>query len=416
MRDIIKREKAHAPEFFSPLSIISPCCGFGWVGYLLAGDFLQAEATYQPGSDRIPLPKLDRSSHIGYTTYRVCINAPDNGNASTVGGNTAADGDAACNLYSPAYPDRLAYIIANTNPRHCGVSDPYIWFQRRTTMLSNPRDVAQDDYLTGTLILSTNPLDRYGDEGKIYSIDMQSMAESLMFNTKDQANLAPSIYRISPDRKWYIYFEPAKMCTGSQLHISSINGQESPVAYWDPTWGDSVEWLDNQRLIVRSTDEWLKGIVIVLNPFTGEWQKRTADEHVISNLSIFAPVIYYNPSLEQAIYSSGDSIFILWDIQSNQDIWLKRGANFWVRPSWSPGGSQFAMVVTDLEANQSDIHLVDSSGKEARLTNLAETYPSVSGVYISEMEWSPDGRYIAFLVSVSSDVEMIKGPSLMVVG
>jgi hypothetical protein len=269
--------------------------------------------------------------------------------------------------------------------------------------------------ITGTLVLNTNPLDRNGEDGETYLMNMVDGTVNLMTQIQGQINSTPSIHRISPNMKWFIYFEPKITGIGTKLHIRSIDGQEVPVINWDDTWGDSAEWLDDQQLIIWPSGDWLNGIIIVLNPFTGKLQKLTPNDHVISILSIDSPLIYYNPTLTRAIYQSGDSIFVLWDVQSQKDIWMTRGANFYVRPSWSPDGSQFAMVITQYDIRQSDIFLVTPDGQETQLTHLAEAYPSMLETYIEDMEWSPDGRHIAFLVSVKDKIHEIKGPTLMVV-
>ena len=272
-------------------------------------------------------------------------------------------------------------------------------------------------YLDGKVILGTDPLGRYGKDGQAYLTDMQSGITRLALDTEIKGDFVPTIHRISPDKKWYFYFSASADGKGSQLHIRSIKGQELPVVYWDSKWPKSAEWLDNQHILIRiRVEEWDNyGAGILLNPFSGEWQKLTADKHVASNLSITAPIIHYNPTLTQVIYQSGDSILIMRDIQSIQDIWLKRGVNFLVPPSWSPDGSQFAFVVTDLSIRQSDIYLVKPDGQETQLTHLADVYPSVSEIYIEDMEWSPDGRYVAFSVFVKDNGLLIKGPTLMIV-
>jgi hypothetical protein len=284
----------------------------------------------------------------------------------------------------------------------------------RQQCLTLQDDLPDGQNMKGTVVLGTEKLDRLGIYGEAYLIDMQNGTTHLAFKTQFKGDFVPSIYRISPDRKWFFYFETLADGKGSQLHISAIDGREMPVAYWDLAWGDSAEWLDDRRLIVWPPSDWINGIYIILNPFTGEWQKQVADAHVVRNSSITYPMIHYNPNLKQAIYQSGDSIYILWDIPSNQEIWIKRGANFYVPPRWSPDGTQFAMVITQSDFRQSDIFVVTPDGRETQLTHLAEAYPSISEIYIEDMEWSPDGRYIAFTVFGRNDVVEFKGPTLMV--
>lgn len=145
------------------------------------------------------------------------------------------------------------------------------------------------------------------------------------------------------------------------------------------------------------TNPW-EPTTIVLNPFTGEWRKFVPDFH---GLNIDKPYYVFNLALTHAIYFSLDD-YTLWDAQTGQDLWRKGEAAATLYPRWSPDGSQAAMVIIQDQNRypDPDIYLVTKEGQEKRLTNLAEAYSPLYQYYITEMEWSPDGRLIAFQLAI----------------
>ena len=271
--------------------------------------------------------------------------------------------------------------------------------------------------LTGTLILDARSTGLPGYEGNVYLMNFPGSEISLMPELLGQpGNQIPTVYNISPDRKWFYYFETLTSRAGSRLHISSIDGQEQSVAYWDDGWGQFVNWLDSQRLVVWPPVDDLHpyGFAVILNPLTGELQE--LPPKFASGLNSLVLAIDYNPSLTRAVYLSGN-YYILWDTQSQLDIWKRRGANYsYLLRGWSLDGNQFAAVLTKEDVRQSDIFLITPDGQETQLTHLTEAYPAMSEIYIEDMIWSPDGRYLAFITKVKeSDIYNIKGPTLMVV-
>jgi WD40 repeat protein len=271
--------------------------------------------------------------------------------------------------------------------------------------------------LTGTLILDARPTSTTGNEGDVYLMTFPSGEIGSMPGVLGlSSNQIPTVYNISPGGKWFYYFEPLTSRAGDQLHISSINGQEQLAANWHEGWGQAVNWLDSRRLVVWPpvNDLHPYGFAIILDPFTGELHE--LPPNFTSSLNSLVLVVDYNSSLTRAVYLSGN-YYILWDTQSQVDLWKRRGANYsYLLRGWSPDGDRFAAVITREDAKQSEIFLITPDGQETQLTYLAEAYPTMPEIYIEDLAWSPDGRYLAFVTKVKNDdVYDIEGPTLMVV-
>lgn len=113
----------------------------------------------------------------------------------------------------------------------------------------------------------------------------------------------------------------------------------------------------------------------------------------------------YDPTLARAIYAWGDPQTLerglgLWDIQNNKEIWNKSQSHYGIEhsfPEWKMDGSQVALSahIAD-EDSPIEIFSVTANGQEKQLTRLGEVIHDqyeIMGVF-----WSPDGRYIAFIV------------------
>ena len=201
---------------------------------------------------------------------------------------------------------------------------------------------------------------------------------------------------ISPDGKRYFAYEQDE--NGLFLHINSFDGTEISRLKWDSSWGDVVHlsWLNADQLSVLahspgSTSEYQ---VIIFSATLSDPQILKPD--MPKSLSSLAPMIYFHPDLNKAVYISG-IFFVLWDAQSQDDIWQKQGVNYSLLPGgWSPDGQWFAMSIIREGSEISEIFMVDPYGQEQQLTFLAESFPSTRKVYLLQMQWSPDGKHIAY--------------------
>lgn len=209
---------------------------------------------------------------------------------------------------------------------------------------------------------------------------------------------------VSPDRKWLAY----KLYGVEGGIVTKINSQERPIHVpWEKNWGGIKGWLDNQNLQI-----YIKGGLLVLNPFTGE-RRELADDFpdLAEPIGIGADWwdVSYNPSLTRAVYQSNPGItdvkgqygrIILWDMLTNQAMtsFVSENNPYGGEPVWSPAGNEFIMTleVVDLAKKTlfDELYRVSQDGRQTRLTYLSTYYNKFMSV--QKYSWSPDARRIAF--------------------
>jgi hypothetical protein len=192
--------------------------------------------------------------------------------------------------------------------------------------------------------------------------------------------------------------------------VSGVNNQIYKTLPWESEWG-AFSWLDNENLIIRTIPQGEPNSVVnynpdflVLNPFTGKMQIVKVDYPNIYNLSpmVGLRVSAYNLTLTRVVYLeggvSGPFYYVLWDIQHKSQVTnFQISDDFNVIPCWSLDGKQFAFapsLASKIKEYPSyELFGVTEAGDIKQLTHLTDYYP---WVYIEDLSWSPDSRYIAF--------------------
>ena len=116
-------------------------------------------------------------------------------------------------------------------------------------------------------------------------------------------------------------------------------------------------------------------------------------------------------------YISGD-YFVLWDVQTNTDIWRSL---FFLKSSYQwqrPKRDKIALAVSSgdfVTTLFSELFVLDQDGQATQFTHLTEAYPSVRQIEITNINWSPNGRYVAFSLHLDDATNEFKTPTLIVV-
>jgi dipeptidyl aminopeptidase/acylaminoacyl peptidase len=156
-------------------------------------------------------------------------------------------------------------------------------------------------------------------------------------------------------------------------------------------------------------------------------------------VAMLLPVMNATPKTKKRLFASEDFInfktvsdaqicplgtqvaFVLGDVYQSESknpksqIWmvsskgtglrrLTAGPRTDVLPRWSPDGTALAFASDRLEDGQKQIYLLPSDRGEAqRLTDIKGSIPTSRG--LNSLQWSPDGRYLAFLKEDAQTLE-----------
>lgn len=210
-------------------------------------------------------------------------------------------------------------------------------------------------------------------------------------------------FAFSPERNWIAY----NTTKSNGLVVADAENNVIKSLPLEDDWA-YVDWLNEDQLIIPLIPKDQMSDVssfLVLNPFTNERHILNAD---YPEMLYDEPwrIIEYSPKIDRVVYLqgyyvSGPFYYTLWDIQSKTAIaQLATAGDMHAFPRWSSDGSQFAMGL-NLSSKISEfpsyeIFRVLRDGQITQLTHLSEYYP---WVYVADLSWSPDSRYIAFWYS-----------------
>lgn len=245
----------------------------------------------------------------------------------------------------------------------------------------------------------------------------------LNFNQQNQREIPGSIHAVgtSPNREWLSYSyttQDSENQIRTNLIVESADGQKQQQIPQNYQWaisGNTILWLDDQRLWfpVREMDK--NATTLVLDPFTGEQQVLLPDfpnfvpydsgpEHS-SELYFGYSNAVYDSTLKLVIYpqlTEAGYPIVLWD-QTTQKVLAKIPDEdlYKYLPLWLPDETGFVVVARPDWDHPKEWLLVSRTGEIRQLTSFDDLYPEFEiGEYAS---LSPNGQYLAFGLSQTKD-------------
>ncbi len=225
---------------------------------------------------------------------------------------------------------------------------------------------------------------------------------------------------ISPDRKWIVY---SKRPPETVNLVPYDGGLDFYLVGWDgkslakeeggrkivdasENW-DYSRWINKDLLLFerRSADKnYIIDQLIFMNPFSGEMRKypffidREQDSKRMMEINPQGTYLVYFDDLRIS-----REIHAL-ELATGKENIIQIAPLQYARATWSPDGTQFAVHMEKLDGARNPdtgygLYIVNVNGKAERVVDLSTQY---NGYIIVNVEWSPDGRRIAFGVTTEN--------------
>lgn len=241
-------------------------------------------------------------------------------------------------------------------------------------------------------------------EGSPYSLlDLETfITSSLPFSSQD-VEMA-----ISPDGYHLAYVEriidQAGQTMDLQLRIIKANADQEVSIHWDEHWSLSriQQWLTNDR-IYGEVLGYPTGVLFKLDMLTKSWLELKPIFPDLYSAFNYPPAYWppaYDPFLERVVYptdlaSDYGAGYALWDIQTQQVLWLQSDSVAPFYPArWSPNGQYFAITTGETSSGQSFL-IMNRDGLTLLPSTLLEN--------VQDFSWSPDSQQIALWQDTGQD-------------
>jgi hypothetical protein len=266
---------------------------------------------------------------------------------------------------------------------------------------SNPNaDLSNDIDSSGILIIN-DPAKSYGSE--IYLKNLATLSTIGLSGPEETL----SNFRVSPNARQvaYLAVNKADPNDGGRLVVRNLLQESTIEIPRDPSWGwqGLRAWLSDDWLLI-STIGASDSPLIVLNPFTKETEQIPSvfPGQVSDSRGGNLPAIY-DPSTQFVIYgrTQGDLYgFSLLNRQENaiMTFFPSQTLKTFALPTWSHNGNKFVLATKPQSDSTYTFKILvgTKDGKVSHLVDLAAQFPSY---YVSSFSWSPDDRYISFIVN-----------------
>ena len=219
-----------------------------------------------------------------------------------------------------------------------------------------------------------------------------------------------SDFSVSPDGGLVAYLD--KSSVAERLVIgNALTGDllELPVA---ENWWSLADWANNHELIIQLAGDHFPHPEILFDPFTKSTSSLPDDfpdqQQLLESSTTRLPAPAYDPTMDYVVYPAahGDEFGLaLLRRSTNRRIAFFPNQTFvdlvTAPPQWNHAGTEFIFNSTPLQDTDpsvqytDELHLGSLDGSAKQLTKLST---QVERYNIGYMLWSPDDRYVAFMV------------------
>jgi Tol biopolymer transport system component len=195
-----------------------------------------------------------------------------------------------------------------------------------------------------------------------------------------------------------------------RLIVATVTGKEITSIDWTTAWGIRPDGWFNEEWLRLPRTEGAPTTIRLVSPWSGELrvlEPQLPNVHPDAARQYAAAT--FSPDLDLVVYMRLDDEtyqgqFMLWDLRQGGAIWssesgIRQSHAMFTFPSWSPDGSMIALTDAkskDTEAGlrRQDIVVLSRDGQVAARTDFSDTFH----VYWigQQLLWSPDGRKLAF--------------------
>ncbi len=298
---------------------------------------------------------------------------------------------------TPLPPDTLAPTLTEISPSPTDLLE--------STLTETPQTIS--GYQQDCLQIETTMPPGFLSKGAIILSDEDANGNptlSALFTSDNSLLALPASYNtsqiVSPDGKRLAEEVTNNGNNGQSmdfLELLSAEGQKQGAIPYDQNWIGPLYWLDTKRIVL---DDPPSGEVVA-NIIAGQLTRLDYSSPTFSVYNKTIPV--YDPTLTRMVYQRNAPMefvvsLVLWDLQFGRELWhADIGDGYWaaIQPRWSPDGSRFAVgIPPEYDAPIFQLFVVDRDGKAKQLTHFqGPGYPELD---ITQPQWSPDSRYIAF--------------------